>query len=322
MPAFPDQPPEASDPAMSSPDSALAVSRSGLPGLVLGAVLIGFAAIIVRLVDVGPTAAAFWRLAIAVPVLGLLRWRLQPRSAAPTDRRAPVHALGLMLLAGIAFALDLALWHRSIHLTSVANATLMSNLSPVFIALTLHFGFGDRHPLRFWIGLALALIGAGVLVADSFRISHETAIGDLLAVGTAVFYAIYQLLVSRSRRRYSALDVMFYASLAGAMLLLPMALLSGERLLPTGPRDLLLLLALGLVVHIGGQGLIAWAQAHVTASFASVTLLVQPVAAAVFAWVLLGEGFGLQQTLGGIVILAGILNCRLAMPAMVRPKSL
>ncbi len=292
-------------------------SRYGLPGLVAGAVLIGFAAIIVRLVEVGPTAAAFWRLAIAVPVLGLLRWRLQPRSEAPPARRA----LGLMLLAGVAFALDLALWHRSIHLTSVANATLMSNLSPVFIALTLHFGFGDRHPPRFWLGLALALAGAGVLVADSFRISPETALGDLLAVGTAVFYAIYQLLVSRSRRRYSALDVMFHASLAGMFVLLPMALLSGERLLPTGPRDIALLLALGLAVHIGGQGLIAWAQAHVTASFASVTLLVQPVAAAVFAWALLGEGFGRQQAFGGVVILAGILICRLAMPSPILPRS-
>lgn len=300
------------------PSSTSAAGR-GLSGLVAGAVLIGLAAIIVRLVEVGPTAAAFWRLAIAVPVLGLLRQRLQPRSAAPPDRRAPIRALGLMLLAGIAFALDLALWHRSIHLTSVANATLMSNLSPVFIALTLHFGFGDRHPPRFWIGLALALIGAGMLVADSFRISHESALGDLLAIGTAVFYAIYQLLVSRSRRRYSALDVMFHASLAGALLLLPMVLASGERLLPAGPRDIALLLALGLVVHIGGQGLIAWAQAHVTASFASVTLLVQPIAAAVFAWLLLGEGFGLQQAIGGLVILAGILTCRLAMPSPILP---
>lgn len=292
-------------------------SRYGLPGLVAGAILIGFAPIIVRLVEVGPTAAAFWRLAIAVPVLGLLRWQLQPRSEAPLDRRS----LGLMLLAGVAFALDLALWHRSIHLTSVANATLMSNLSPVFIALTLHFGFGDRHPPRFWLGLALALSGAGVLVADSFRISPETVLGDLLAVGTALFYAIYQLLVSRSRRRYSALDVMFHASLAGMLLLLPMALLSGERLLPTGPRDIALLLALGLAVHIGGQGLIAWAQAHVRASFSSVTLLVQPVAAAVFAWVLLGEGFGRLQAFGAAVILAGILICRLAMPSPILPRS-
>jgi drug/metabolite transporter (DMT)-like permease len=294
-------------PADPSPPAA---ARLGLPGLVLGALLIGFAAIIVRLVEVGPTAAAFWRLAIAVPVLGLLRWRLRPADAVPADARA----IGLMLLAGIAFALDLALWHRAIHLTSVANATLLSNLSPVFIALTLHFGFGDRHPPRFWAGLTLALAGAGWLVADSFRISHDTAVGDLLAVATALFYAAYQLLVSFSRRRQSVLDLMFWASLAGMALLLPLALLAGERLLPTGPRDIALLLALGLVVHLGGQGLIAWAQAHVRASFASVTLLVQPVAAALFAWLLLGEGFGPNQALGGLVILAGILICRLAMP--------
>jgi drug/metabolite transporter (DMT)-like permease len=285
----------------------------GVPGLVLGAVLIGFAAIIVRLVEVGPTAAAFWRLAVAVPVLWLAR-AAQPKQDAPPDRAA----IGLMLIAGVAFALDLALWHRAIHLTSVANATLMSNLSPVFIALTLHFGFGDRHPPRFWLGLIVALAGAAWLVADSFTISHETAIGDLMAIGTAAFYAVYQLLVSRSRRRYSALDVMFWASLAGVLTLLPMSLAFGERIAPTGLRDVLLLVALGVVVHVGGQGLIAWAQAHVTASFASVTLLVQPVAAAVFAWALLNERFGVHQALGGALILAGIVTCRLAMLAAAR----
>ncbi|WP_439641930.1 DMT family transporter [Nevskia sp.] len=284
-----------------------AQARLGVPGLVLGAVLIGFAAIVVRLVEVGPTAAAFWRLAVAVPVLWLAR-AAQPKQDLPPDRAA----IGLMLVAGVAFALDLALWHRSIHLTSVANATLMSNLSPVFIALTLHFGFGDRHPPRFWIGLILALAGAAWLVADSFTISHETAVGDLMAIGTAVFYAIYQLLVSRSRRRYTALDVMFWASLAGMLTLLPMSLAFGERIAPIGWRDLLLLAALGVVVHVGGQGLIAWAQAHVTASFASVTLLVQPVAAAVFAWALLNERFGAHQALGGVLILTGIVTCRLA----------
>lgn len=289
------------------------MARLGVPGLVLGAVLIGFAAIIVRLVEVGPTAAAFWRLAVAVPVLWLAR-AAQPKQDAPPDRAA----IGLMLIAGVAFALDLALWHRAIHLTSVANSTLMSNLSPVFIALTLHFGFGDRHPPRFWLGLIVALAGAAWLVADSFTISHETAIGDLMAIGTAAFYAVYQLLVSRSRRRYSALDVMFWASLAGVLTLLPMSLAFGERIAPTGLRDVLLLVALGVVVHVGGQGLIAWAQAHVTASFASVTLLVQPVAAAVFAWALLNERFGVHQALGGALILAGIVTCRLAMLAAAR----
>lgn len=284
----------------------------GLPGLVLGAVLIGFAAIVVRLVEVGPTATAFWRLAFALPVLWAAR-RALPPPAAP--KPADPAAVRWMLLAGVAFALDLALWHRAIHLTSVANATLMSNLSPVFIALTLHFGFRDRHPPRFWLGLVVALAGAAALVADSFTISRATAVGDLMAIATAVFYAGYQLLVSRSRQAgQTAVDVMWWAALGGLPVLLAITLASGEALLPTTLRDLALLVALALVVHLGGQGLIAWAQAHVTASFASVTLLVQPVAAAVFAWWLLDERFGAVQAAGGALILAGIVTCRLARP--------
>ena len=293
------------------PPAPLAFTATrAIPGLVLGATLIGFAAIIVRLVDIGPTAAAFWRLAIAVPVLFLLRSAVQdPAAQKPRGR-----ALVVLLIAGVAFAGDLALWHRSIHLTSVANATLLSNLSPVFLALTLHFGFGERHTPQFWIGLTLALAGAAWLVADSFRIGPETALGDLLAAATAVFYAGYQLLVSRSRRLYTALDVMLWSSIAGALVLLPLTLLTGEKLLPDSARDWLLLLALGVVVHVGGQGLIAWAQAHLPASFASVTLLVQPVAAALFAWALLDEGFGVRQAIGAVVILAGIVLCRLSLP--------
>jgi len=284
------------------------ISGRAIPGLVLGATLIGFAAIIVRLTDVGPTAAGFWRLMLAAPLLYMLRRTQIPAEAPKPQGRARA----LMLVAGLFFAGDLALWHRSIHLTSVANSTLLSNLSPVFLALTLHFGFGEKHVRRFWIGLALALAGAGWLVADSLRIGPETA------AATAVFYAGYQLLVSRSRRVYSALDVMFWSSLAGACALLPLALLAGETLFPQTARGWLLLLALAWVVHVGGQGLIAWAQAHLPASFASVTLLVQPVAAAVFAWLLLNERFGLQQAIGGVIILAGILLCRTALPQ--RPK--
>ncbi len=286
------------------------ISSRAIPGLVLGAILIGFAAIIVRMVDVGPTAAAFWRLAIAVPLLGALRMATRASDAPRPEGRS----LGILLIAGLMFAGDLALWHRSIHLTSVANATLLSNLSPVFLALTLHFGFGERHAPRFWIGLALALAGAGWLVADSFRIGPETARGDLLAAATAVFYAGYQLLVSRSRRLYSALDVMFWSSVAGAVVLLPLSLIAGEKLLPGSVEGWLLLLALGLIVHVGGQGLIAWAQAHLPAAFASVTLLVQPVAAALFAWLLFDERFGARQAIGASIILVGILLCRLSMP--------
>jgi drug/metabolite transporter (DMT)-like permease len=287
---------------------------TALPGLILGAVLIGLAAICVRLADVGPTAVGFWRVALALPVLGLFRVIAAQRERASWEMiDPPPRRIAWLWLAGLAFAIDLALWHRSIHLTSVANATLLSNLSPVVLALTLHFGFGERHGGRFWAGLLLAFSGAAVLVADSLRISSQSVLGDGLAASTALFYAGYQLLVSRQRRLFSAVDVMFWSSAAAAVVLLPLTLLSGETLWPASLHGWAVLIGLALVVHIGGQGLIAWAMAHLPASFSSATLLVQPVAAAGFAWVLLGERFGLQQAIGGLIVLGGILLCRLSL---------
>jgi drug/metabolite transporter (DMT)-like permease len=286
-----------------------ATVRYALPGLVLGAVLIGLAPIFVRLAGVGPTAAAFWRVFLALPVLYALRGATRDRKAPPSTE-----STRYLWLAGLAFAGDLAVWHQSIHLTSVANSTLLTNLAPVFLTLVLHFGFGEKHAPRFWLGLALALGGAAVLMAGSLRISADTALGDACAIVTAMFYAAYQLLVSRGRQHFSALDVMLRSSAASAMVLLLITLATGEAFWPRSVHSWTILLLLAVISHVGGQGLIAWALAHLPASFSSVTLLVQPIAATVFAWLILGEGFGPQQVLGGAIVMAGILICRFAMP--------
>jgi len=92
--------------------------------------------------------------------------------------------------------------------------------------------------------------------------------------------------------------------------LLPLSLISGERFLPLDARGWLVLIALALISHIGGQGLIAYALAHLPAAFSSVSLLLQPVLATVFAWLLLGEQLSPSQALGGALVLAGILIAR------------
>lgn len=287
----------------------MSAAGRALPALVLGAVLIGLAPIFVRLVDVGPSAAAFWRLALALPLLGLLLWRLPQ---APPDAPRP-GALRWLWLAGAFFAADLALWHQSIRYTSVANATLLANLAPVFVSFTAWHLFGERIGRGFALGLLLALTGAGLLVGDSLRVGLKTVFGDLLGVAAAVFYAGYLLGVSRQRRVFNTVQVMFWTTATGALLTVPLALGLGETLTPPDARGWLLLAGLALLSHVGGQGLIAYALAHLPASFSSVSLLVQPVAAAGFAWALLGERFGPQQAVGGAVVLAGILICRLAL---------
>ena len=282
--------------------------RRALAALIAGAICIGFAPIFVRLVDVGYTAAAFWRVVLSLPLLWLL-WYPRRERVTPESRAR----LRWLFLAGLFFAADLATWHQSIRYTSVANATLLANLSPMFVTAAAVWLFGEKINARFLAGLALALAGSAVLVADSFTVSPQTVLGDLFGVIAAVFYSGYLLGVSRMRRSASAVEVMWWTTLACALALLPLTLLLDEQLWPRSLRGWAVLFGLALVSQIAGQGLIAWALAHLSPAFSSVSLLVQPVAAAVFAWVLLAEPFGAIQALGGAIVLGGIVSCRLAM---------
>lgn len=279
-----------------------------LVALFAGATCIALSPIWVRLADVGPTASAFWRVALAVPVL----WALHAASAA---RAAPVPAprahLGYLAAAGVAFAGDLAFWHWSIQYTSVANSTLLANLATIFVTLAAWLLWKQRPRRLFLAGLAAALAGVAMLVRTSLSFSPSALLGDALGVVTAMFYAWYLLSVKEIRDRGTAtLQLMAVTTTITAALLLPVALASGETLLPQGPEGWLVLLGLAWVSHSAGQGLIAYALAHLPAAFSSVSLLFQPVMAAVFAWLLLGEPLAALQVAGAAVVLAGIWIAR------------
>jgi drug/metabolite transporter (DMT)-like permease len=128
---------------------------------------------------------------------------------------------------------------------------------------------------------------------------------------TAMFYAWYLLTVKSLRDRGAAtLRLMAATTTLTALVLLPVALASGEALLPSSTRGWLVLLGLAWITHAGGQGLITFALAHLPAAFSSVGLLLQPVLAAAFAWMLLSEPVGTLQIAGGLVVLAGIYLAR------------
>ena len=272
-----------------------------------GAVAIGLSPIFVRLADVGETSAAFWRLALSLPLLAALARR-------GTGLRVPPGQLRLWLLAGMFFALDLAVWHQSIRLTSVANATLLANLAPIFVVLFGWWLFGERVQTRFLIGLAVALAGCIVLMSRSGAGVPASMGGDALGVLTAVFYAGYILAVTRARRHSGVIGLMFWTTAISAILLLPLALwVDGARFWPQSQQGWLVLLALAWSSQVAGQGLIAYAMAYLPAAFSSVSLLIQPVAAALFAVWLLGENLGPLQIAAAITVLTGILWCRLSM---------
>lgn len=277
-----------------------------LVALFAGAIGIAFAPIFVRLSEVGPVATAFWRLALALPLLAL--WMaLQERGRKQGAARP---AWPMAVLAGLFFAADLAVWHWSIRLTSVANATFLANLAPVAVTLGAWILLGERARPVFFAGMLLSLAGAALLMGANVGGPGSVLLGDGLGMLTAVFYAGYQLCVKRLRDTQSTARIMFASGAACAAVLLPLALLMGEAILPASPAGWGVLLGLALVCQLAGQGLITWAVAHLAASFSSVSLLLQPVAAAGFAWLLFGEALATLQWFGAAAVLAGIWLAR------------
>lgn len=284
-------------------------ARIALAALLAGALGIAFAPIFVRLSDLAPTAVAFWRLTFALPVLGL--WLALERRGGGAVRRPSSRSDYLRLTAaGLFFAGDLAIWHWSLRYTSVANSTLLANFAPIFVTLAAWRLFGERFTRTFLAGLALALGGAVVLMGDSFSLSRDHLFGDLLGLTTALFYGGYILSVGRLRAEFSTATIMTWSGAVTALALLPVALLSGESLIAGSLYGWSVLLALALFSHAGGQSLIAYALAHLPAAFSSVSLLLQPAAAAVLAWLLLDEPLGRAQAVGALIVLAGIFLAR------------
>ena len=282
--------------------------RPAVLALLLGAAFIALSPIFVRLSEAGPTATAFWRVALAVPVLWIFALLLKKPLGKDLSREK-----FLFLAAGLAFAGDLAFWHTSIQLTSVANSTLLANLASIFVTLAAWIFLRQRPRPLFLAALALALVGVALLVHTSLEFSRTALLGDALGVVTAMFYAWYILAVKGLRDRGAAtLQVMAVTSTLTALLLLPVAIASGEPMLPASAQGWWILIGLALVSHAAGQGLIAYALAHLPAPFSSVGLLLQPVVAALFAWVLLSEPLVALQIAGGLIVLAAIWLARRA----------
>ncbi len=292
--------------------------RLALIALFAGAAGIAFAPILFRFSTVGPVTTAFYRLALALPLLWLwMRWEkhAQPEVLRPATRRD----FAELALAGLFFAGDLAVWHWSLRLTSVADGTLLPNCAPVFVTLGAWLLFGEKITPRFIAGMVLAMAGAALVVGASWG-KGTHLLGNVLGLVTAALYGGYMLSLKRLRATFSTATIMSWSGLFSTAALLVLALACGESLVVPTLSAWGVLAALAWISHAGGQSLIAYAFAHLPASFSSVGLLLQPVLAAGLAWVLLAEPLGWSQALGGAVVLAGIVLART--PAPPRASSL
>lgn len=291
--------------------SIVALGTGGaLVCLVLGAMAMGISPVFVRNAEVGPFASAFWRAFAALPLLGL--WALLERrkrragglSSDPANPRA-------VLLAGVFFAGDLVFWHLAILNTSIANATFFACLAPIWVALLSRVTIGEAVSRHTFAGLGVCIAGAALLIWSSGDGGgHGNPLGDAYGLVTSLFFGLYFLAVRQARRGIGAGETTLRFTLVTAAVLLVVAIVSGNALWPPTAASATNLAALGLFSHAAGQGLLSVALGVLSASFSSLVIFVEAIAAAIFGWIFAGEAISLQQVAGGFAILLGITIAR------------
>ena len=275
-----------------------------LVALVAGAVAMGLSPVFIRNAGVGPFASAFWRVALALPALWL--WSYAEGRTAATTAKPGRSALVAIVCAGLFFAADLSFWHLAILHTTIANATFLGTLAPVCVVLGSGLFLGEKVGSRIFAGLALCLLGAAALIGTTMSVRPENLDGDIYGLITAVFFGAYFIAMRRARRIYGTGRSMFLSSLVTAAVLLVEALLLEPAMWPAQASGVAALFAVALISHAGGQGLLSFALGHLPAAFSSLVTFLEAVAAALFAWVFVGEALGLPQGIGAAAIFAGI----------------
>lgn len=247
------------------------------------------------------------------PITGLYRVFLSSLLLTPfflyncrRECRFKLNTLIFPILGGLFTAGDFALWNTSVNYTTAANATLLGNTAPLWVALGAWWLFRERLSARFWLGLGLALAGATLILGTDFLLHPRLGLGDLMAIGTGVFYAGYMLVTQRSRQYFNPLSHLWITGLSASFGLLIINMVLRNPITGYSTQTWVIFFAAAIVSQIAGYMSLAYALGHLPASIVSPTMIGQPIVTAILAVPLLGEIPTFLQFIGGATALAGI----------------
>lgn len=275
---------------------------AALLALAGGVLAIAWSAIFVRWAKIPGISSAFYRTAIAALVLWPLLLIFRRGRGGLTARTFWITSLG-----GVFFAGDVGLWNIAVLHTSAGNATFLSNCAPVFVGL-FTWAMTKRLPSRrFWVALAVALAGTGLIVVADLRheLAHssERAGADALAVTAAICFALFLVITGRLRDRCDTAVLVALSTSASAVTLLVAAKAAHFSLAVPDAGSWWALVGLGLVCQVGGYFGLTYALGHLPTTVTSILFLTVAPLTAVFAWMIFGERMGPLEIAGGVLLL-------------------
>jgi drug/metabolite transporter (DMT)-like permease len=281
--------------------------------LVIALTALSFTAILIKLsiTEISPSATIFHRLWIATLVLwfweGINDRRSEAKKLAEIEVSPHIdRQLGLLLLMAVASTASVVCWAWSLSQTSVANSTVLRNLTPLFTSIGGWLFLNFKFERQFILGMIVALLGAIAIGWDDLQIGTESFWGDGIALLSAFLYAIYLLVVEHLRNSLNTTTILLWRCTLGTCLIFPVILFAEEALFPHSSQGWLILVLLAIVCQVIGQGLLVYCLKQFSSGFIAIFLLLQPVVTAILAWGIFAESLTLVNGLAFCLILGGI----------------
>lgn len=268
--------------------------------LAIGIICISIFPILVKLNLTPGLISAFYRMAIASAIL--LPYVIVTKQFKVTSRKA----FWLSVICGVVFGLDVGVWNIAIQQSTATQATLLTNLSPVWVGVGAFLFLKDKPKQNFWMGTIVAILGMVLLVGLDIFLNFDFNLAFIFGILSGMLYAIYMLTSKRILGELQVMTFMTISLLSSVVALGGLSYVMGEPFSGFTNAGWLVLVIQGVVCQLMAWLLISFATKHMRATRVSVSLLGQAVLASILAWWLLDEQISLQMMIGGFVLLLGI----------------
>ena len=277
-------------------------NKNSYIALFIGALLIAFSPVLIKLAGAPGTITVFYRLLFGTLVL------IVPFTLSRKKAKTKITRKGVIIatLAGLSLAIDMAFWATGIMASNAAMPTLVGNLAPLWVGIGAYFIYKERQGRNFWLGLLMALFGVSFLIIHDLYFPTGIFKGLIFGLLAGIFYAGFMLFSQKGRTILDTISYLFLSTLSATVFLGIFAAVQDLPFTGYSNETWIIFIIKGVALQAGAWFLINYAQGFLPASLVSATLLAQPVIAAVIAFFMLGELLTVWNILGGTVVVIGI----------------
>ena len=254
--------------------------------------------IFVKFSVLGPINTGFYRVLFSLPLLFPLAYR--------NLKHLKRKDILILLLAGAFLAGDVSLWNLSFNYTSVANANLLTNLTPFTVIPVSYFIFKEKIPRFFFLGAVITFTGVFALLGGKINPSAANYFGDFLSFCASFFYAGFLLISYRLRDRIESSVIMFVSGFGSAVALFIVSNFVEGFQVPHGAQELWPIVGLTLCLQVIGHNLLAHCQGKISVNLSSIVCLSQPAIASLYSFFIFSETISIGEIMGILTVMIGV----------------